>query len=107
MRDLRALPKGHLHLHLEGAMRPTTLAELADRYGIAVPPVRGYGSFAAFVGMYIAACEVLRRPDDLARLVLEVAEDAAEAGATWVEPATYVGRHTERIGPDDAVMEIL
>ena len=47
-RDLRALPKAHLHLHLEGAMRPSTLAELADRAGIAVPEIRGYGSFTAF-----------------------------------------------------------
>ena len=35
-RDLRALPKGHLHIHLEGAMRPSTLAELADTAGIPV-----------------------------------------------------------------------
>ncbi|HEY6424161.1 MAG TPA: hypothetical protein VIY28_13115 [Pseudonocardiaceae bacterium] len=30
MRDIRALPKAHLHLHLTGSMRPATLHEFAD-----------------------------------------------------------------------------
>ena len=30
MRNLATLPKAHLHLHLEGAMRPSTLADLAE-----------------------------------------------------------------------------
>ena len=50
MRDLRGLPKAHLHLHLEGAMRPATLHELADRAGLEVPPIRGFGNFSAFWG---------------------------------------------------------
>ena len=61
-RDLRTLPKGHLHLHLEGSMRPSTLAELADTAGIPVPEIRGYGSFTAFADTYLAACQVLETP---------------------------------------------
>jgi len=105
VRDLRALPKAHLHLHLEGAMRPATLHELAAEHGIRVPPVQGFGSFAAFAGQYVAACAVLRRPDDLHRLVREVAEDAAAAGAIWVEPALYLPRHRAVYGSDEAVLE--
>lgn len=107
MRDLATLPKAHLHLHLEGAMRPETLAELADQAGIPVPEVRGYGSFGAFADMYVAACDVLRSMDDLRRLVDEVVEDAALAGAVWVEPATYLPQHNDRLGPDEAVLEVL
>jgi hypothetical protein len=33
VRSLRELPKGHLHLHLDGAMRPATLRELASNEG--------------------------------------------------------------------------
>ena len=32
--DLRALPKGHLHYHLEPCMRPATLARLCEKYGV-------------------------------------------------------------------------
>jgi hypothetical protein len=52
-------------------MRPSTLSTLAAQYSIDVPPVRGFGSFAAFAGMYVAACEVLQAEDDIRRLVAE------------------------------------
>ncbi|MCU1458236.1 MAG: adenosine deaminase [Actinomycetia bacterium] len=106
-RDLATLPKAHLHIHLEGGMRPETLVELAAAAGIPVPEVRGYGSFSVFAAMYVAACEVLRSPEDLRRLVFEVVEDSAVAGAVWVEPSIYAPHHAQRIGPPDEVMEIL
>ncbi|HET6502049.1 MAG TPA: adenosine deaminase [Amycolatopsis sp.] len=103
-RSLSALPKAHLHLHLEGAMRPATLAELARDYGVEVPATRGYGSFTEFVGQYRAACAVLRTPEDLRRLVREVVEDAAAAGAVWVEPQFYPLHHTAMVGsPAEAI----
>src|SRR5580700_4686509 len=107
VRDLRNLPKAHLHVHLEGAMRPNTLRGLADELGVEVPPIRGFGSFAAFAGMYLAACSVLTTPDAMQRLVREVVEDAALDGAVWVEPATYLPHHNERIGPPELTLEIL
>lgn len=106
MRPLATLPKAHLHLHLEGGMRPATLAELADRAGLEVPPIRGYGSFTAFADMYHAACEVLRTPEDFHRLVHEVVADAAEAGAVWIEPALWAPLHADRLGPEREVLEL-
>jgi adenosine deaminase len=97
-RDLFELPKAHLHVHLEGAMRPETLADLAEHYQVPVPPIRGYGSFTAFAGQYQAATEVLRTETDLRRLVREVVEDAAAAGAVWVEPQFYPVRYAATLG---------
>lgn len=97
-KDLRALPKAHLHIHLEGAMRPATLGDLASHYDVPVPPIRGYGSFTAFVDQYQAATEVLRTEADLRRLVREVVEDAAADGAVWVEPQFYPSRYDSAVG---------
>jgi adenosine deaminase len=88
-------------------MRPATLHELAQTAGLEVPPIRGFGSFAAFSGMYVAACAVLTSPDALARLTREVVEDAARDGAVWVEPAVYLPHHNERLGSPDATLEII
>jgi adenosine deaminase len=107
MRDLATLPKAHLHLHLEGGMRPSTLRELAERSGLEVPAIRGYGSFTAFADTYLAACDVLVTFDDLRRLVFEVVEDAALAGAAWVEPSMYVPHHRQRLGADEGVLEVV
>ena len=83
-------------------MRRSTLDELADRYGIERPPdTRGqrFDSFMGFNGTYWAACHCIRTPDDLARLITEVTEDAAEHGAWWHEPAFDPDRYsTERAG---------
>ena len=37
-RDLATLPKAHLHLHFTGAMRPTTMVEMAHTQGVRLPP---------------------------------------------------------------------
>ena len=107
MRDLTLLPKAHLHVHLEGAMRPTTLAEIAAGYGIEVPATRGYGSFAAFSDLYRAAELVLQTEDDLRRVVREVVEDAAADGAIYIEPQMYPGRYEDRLGPPGEVLDLI
>jgi adenosine deaminase len=106
-RDLARLPKAELHLHLEGSMRPGTLAELADAAGIPVPEIRGYGNFTAFAGTYLAACEVIRGYDDVLRLVREVAQDRQAAGAVWIEPSFYLPLHEGRLGDPPEVLAML
>ncbi len=88
-------------------MRPETLAELAHGYGMEVPVVSGFGSFTAFADMYVAACAVLRTPDDLARLVDETVADAAASGAVWFEPSFYPPHHRATFGSDEVSLEIV
>ena len=37
-RDLATLPKAHLHLHFTGAMRPSTMVDMARTQGVRLPP---------------------------------------------------------------------
>jgi adenosine deaminase len=106
-RDLASLPKAHLHLHLEGGIRPATLADLAVSRGLPVPDVTAFTDFISFDLLYQATCDLLRTPRDMARLVLELAEDAAAAGCVWIEPAVWLPLHARRIGPAEEVLEIL
>ena len=107
MRDLTALPKAHLHIHLEGAMRPATLVELAAESGLEAPTVRGFSDFRAFVEMYVAACSVLDCESRLRRLVREVVEDAAADGVVWIEPAFYAPRYRSVFGDDRVTIEVV
>src|SRR5215475_15496475 len=98
-RNLQALPKAHLHIHLEGAMRPATLTDLCARYGMARPADthdKRFPHFGGFVDLYWAACHAIRTREDLARLILEVAEDAASQGVLWMEPAFDAERYSLR-----------
>jgi adenosine deaminase len=78
-RDLGMLPKTQLHLHLAGAMRPATLREFAEGYGVPVPSddARKLKDWVQFQGLYDAARAVIRTPDDIARVLTEAAADDA------------------------------
>jgi adenosine deaminase len=88
-------------------MRRSTLSDLARHYDARIPPPpTTFGSFADFATLYFAAVGLLRSLDDLARLVGEVVEDAASAGAVWIEPAVHLPDHS-RLGEPQTVLDTL
>jgi adenosine deaminase len=117
-RDLSALPKAHLHLHLTGAMRHSTMMELAHTHGVALPPAltgewpprlaatdeRGWFRFQR---LYDLARSVLRRPGDVYRLVRETADDEAAEGSGWLELQADPSGYAARFGGITAFTELL
>ncbi|MGI5507876.1 adenosine deaminase [Streptomyces sp. CA-106131] len=103
--DLLSLPKAELHLHLEGALRPSTAAELADAHGRPAPPVGPFAGLGEFVGAYEGARDLVGSLDDLHRIGRELVEDAAAQGVVWSEvyliPPSYGGR----LGPAEGIVE--
>jgi adenosine deaminase len=104
-RDVRALPKAHLHLHFTGSMRVATVRELAETHGMRLPDAllgawpprlaratdeRGWFRFQR---LYDAARSCVRGEADMRRIVREAAEDDAAEGSRWLEiqvdPTSY------------------
>ena len=106
-RPLAQLPKAHLHLHFTGSMRHSTLVDLAGRHGVHLPDAlvsqwppqlsaadeRGWFRFQR---LYDIARSVVRTEADVARLLLEAAQDERAEGSGWLEiqvdPSGYAGR---------------
>jgi adenosine deaminase len=106
-RPLRSLPKAHLHVHLEGAMRADTAHELAARAGRALTLEHSHASFSAFIEAYRALTALLRTPEDVYRLVTETVEDAANDGAAWIEPTVLPAACRHAVGSDVAVLDLV
>ncbi|GAA4618467.1 adenosine deaminase [Actinoallomurus liliacearum] len=114
MRDLTRLPKAHLHVHLESAIRWATLREIGTANGVPVPepPADGpvvfddFGRFAD-LGALVRGC--LRRPEDFRRIAVEFCADEAAQGTRYAEVTFTAAAHGERLGhpemPLEAVLE--
>jgi adenosine deaminase len=103
-------PSANLHAHLTGSMRPATLHELAERYGLPVPPPMPAGTahpWAAFQQRYDLAREVLRSPADIARTVTEAVADDEACGAVWTEIQVDPTSLAPLFGGSEAVVEIV
>ncbi|MHC4778196.1 MAG: adenosine deaminase [Planctomycetota bacterium] len=93
----RDMPKADLHLHLDGAVRPSTMIELAASTGAGLPttdPVAlselvtaqpGCSTLSDFLGTFDVFYPLLRTPEALERIAMEAVEDSATDGIVHLE----------------------
>jgi adenosine deaminase len=117
-RDLRLLPKAHLHLHFTGSMRPGTLLDLAAKYQVRLPEALSSGrppslratderGWFRFQRLYDIARSCLREPEDIQRLVREAAEEDVRDGSGWLEIQVDPTSYAPRLGGLIPAIEII
>jgi aminodeoxyfutalosine deaminase len=108
-----AYPKIELHVHLEGAVRPRTLLEIARRNDYALPAdtVEGlqalydFRDFRHFIEVWILTTNALRTAADFRQIVVDYAAEAAAHGAVYVEGIFSPSERVRRGVPWQAIFD--
>lgn len=95
--SIRSLPKVSLHDHLDGALRPQTIIDLADAAGLDVPETDAAdladwfedqsdsGSLVEYLKTFDLTTSVMQTADGLRRVAKEFVEDLAADGVIYGE----------------------
>jgi aminodeoxyfutalosine deaminase len=86
-------PKIELHVHLEGAVRPRALLEIAARNRVALPvdneadlaALYTFTDFNHFVELWMMTTHAIQTEVDFRQVVVSYAEEAAAHGAVYIE----------------------
>ncbi|MFT4299639.1 MAG: adenosine deaminase [Aeromicrobium sp.] len=95
--QIAAAPKVALHEHLDGGLRPSTVAEIAAEIGHDLPAqgaealaawfaeAASSGSLPQYLETFEHTVAVMQRPEDLARVAREAVLDLARDGVVYAE----------------------
>ena len=91
--DVAAIPKAEIHLHLEGAIRPATVIDLAFENGLDFPYAAAaeleraldFDDFLQFLAMFQVVNRCLAKPSDFERIARELVEDLAAQNVVYAE----------------------
>jgi adenosine deaminase len=116
--EIRRAPKVLLHDHLDGGLRPGTIAELARDCGYRDLPANDAdelaewfrqtadsGSLERYLEAFKHTVAVMQTPEALSRVAAECAEDLAADGVVYAEVRFAPELHTERGLSLDQVVE--
>lgn len=86
-RGLTALPKVHVHAHLDGSYPLEAVRALAERRGARFDVPATYGDVWEFFSVYARATDLVEDLDDLAGLCRALVRAEAARGVAFFEPA--------------------
>jgi adenosine deaminase len=101
---IRRMPKVELHLHLEGAIAPQTLLELAERNGVELPArdVAGveqllrYRDFGEFLTVFMTMARAIVHGKDFAQVAYELGLELAAQQVRYAEVMLSPMQHINR-----------
>jgi adenosine deaminase len=98
MRPLDALPKVHVHVHLDGSYPLAAVQDLAARRGHDFSAPRDFTSTEEFFAAYGEVPPLVESPDDLAHLCRSLVLAEASRGVVFLEPAIEPQLYAPRLG---------
>lgn len=98
---VRAMPKSELHVHLEGAIQPATVLELARRNRVTLPAddVEGlrrwfaYTDFSHFIDVFVTVTSCLKTAEDYELIVHEFGREMARQNIRYAEATVSPSTH--------------
>jgi adenosine deaminase len=101
---IHGIPKAELHIHIEGALEPELMVEIAEKNGICLPfesvaDIRrayDFKDLQSFLDIYYQGAQVLLKEDDFYRLTWSYLQKAAEQNVRHAELFFDPQAHTSR-----------
>ncbi|UFS60656.1 adenosine deaminase [Subtercola endophyticus] len=97
-RDLLALPKAHLHAHLDGSYPVSAVQALAERRGAVFTVPDSFDDVWAFFHAYGTVPSLVHTHEDLAALCRALVHAEAAEGVLYLEPAIEPQLYAPRLG---------
>ena len=106
-RSLRALPKAHLHAHLDGSYPLDAVGALARRRGLPFHVPDRFDDVWAFFDAYGTVPALIESHEDLASLCRALVHAEAAEGVVYLEPAIEPQLYAPRLGTRDQVTQTM
>jgi len=101
---LQAVPKAELHIHLEGAIQPETVIELARRNSVPLPAESAeelrrsfiFRDFDHFIESFLSGVSCLKTGEDFEQIVYELGSELARQNVRYAEVTMTPSTHYRR-----------
>ncbi|MDQ1427780.1 MAG: hypothetical protein QOK39_1256 [Acidimicrobiaceae bacterium] len=104
---MRALPKAHLHLHLDGSFPRPAVAALLARRGLPFAPPERFANVDDFFAAYVTVPNLVADVDELAGLCRALVVAESRQGVVYLEPAVEPQLYAPRLGTIDDVLAVM